>query len=77
MSATGPIGPGYAIFRFLFKGHTGNIGSDAFDGLRWNPDLRGHHLWAVIRLRVSLGENLETGFALWPLGSVTDPVRLG
>ena len=59
MSATGPIGPGLLYHYFLFKGHTGNIGGDAFDGLLWNADLRGHHLWAIIRMQVSLNENLK------------------
>ena len=61
MSATGPIGPGLLYHYFLFKGHTGNIGGDAFNCLRRNTGLVGHHSRAVIPVQVSFGENLEDG----------------
>ena len=77
MSATGPVGPGLLYHYFLFKGHTGNIGGDAFDGPRWNTDLIGYHPWAIIRMQVSLSENLEDGLRLLAAGQYHLSCKVG
>ena len=71
--ATGPIGQGCSITTSSSKA-TRAISAAMRSMVSAGIPIWGHHLWAVNRLQVSLGENLEGRASPSAPGSVTAPV---